>query len=98
MGYIGLMCLGGQATLDEILTYFHCYDVYAIDINKVTELIIVAKKNGNVVATFETIGYEDDDCTPDVYELYDTNYDNVKIAEVAHLWGGTITKLQGGTK
>lgn len=97
MGYIELMHLDGQATLDEILTYFHCYNVYAIDLNTITELIVVTDKNDNVYATFDRLD-EDDDGTPTTYQLYDANYDDVKLVEVAYLWGDTITKLQGGTR
>ena len=88
----------GQATLDEILIHFRGYSIYHLDANTTTELIAIVRPNGNVLITFEPIGYEDDDGTPDVYQVYDTYYDNVKFSEVAHLWADTITKLQGGTK
>ena len=94
MGYLALMYLGSQATLDEIMVYFPNHNIYTID----SDFVVVVAPNGNVCATFESIGYEDDDCVPDVYELYDTNYDNVNFAEVAHLWGNKITKIQGGIK
>lgn len=78
-----------QATLDEILMAFNGYTIYGLDNNT---FICVVDSLGNVCATFESIGYG----TPNVYEVYDMNYDDVKFAEVAHLWGDTITKLQGG--
>ena len=84
-----------QATLDEILAAFSGHTIYGLDHN---EYVCIVDSLGNVYATFESIGYEEDDGTPDVYQLYDMNYDNVKFAEVAHLWADTITKLQGGTK
>ena len=89
MGFLELMHLDGQGTLDEIVMYFPNHNIYILDINTISEWVVVVKPNGNVYATFEKI---DDDGTPDVYQLYDTNYD-VKFAEVAHLWGNTITKI-----
>lgn len=85
-----------QATLDEILEAFKGDTVYGLDHNT---FICIVDSLGNVYATFESIGYEEDDGTPDVYQLYDMNYD-VKFAEVAHLWSNSspITKIQGGTK
>lgn len=93
MGYIELMHLDGQGTLDEIVMYFPKHDIYILDINTISEWVVVVKPNGNVYATFEKI--DDDDGTPNVYQLYDTNYDNVKFSEVAHLWADTTTKIQG---
>ena len=75
-----------QATLDEILTAFKGYTIYGFDDNT---YICIVDSLGNVYATFESIGY-------DVYQVYDMDYDNVKFAEVAHLWADTITKIQGG--
>ena len=82
-----------QATLDEILFAFKGHKIYGLDNNT---FICVLDANDNVFVTFESIGYEEDDGTPDVYEVYSMDYDNVKFAEVAHLWGDTITKIQGG--
>ena len=84
----------GQATLDELRICFDGYNIYILDIGTITELVVVVEPNGNVYATFDKI--DDNDGTPDVYQVYDTNYDNVKFAEVARLWGDTITKIQGG--
>ena len=84
-----------QATLDEILAAFKGDTIYGLDDNT---FICVVDSLGNVYATFESIGYEEDDGTPDVYQVYDMEYDDVKFAEVAHMWADTITKLQGGTK
>jgi hypothetical protein len=83
MGYLELMYLDGQATLDELRMYFPNYNIYILD----AELVVVVRTNGNVLVTFEKL--EDD-----VYQVYDTNYDNVKFAEVAHLWGDTIKEVQ----
>ena len=87
--------LDGQATLDEIVMHFPSHNIYILDINTISEMVVVVDTNGNVHITFEKI--EDDDGTPDVYQVYDTNYDNVKFAEVARLWSDTIMKIQGGT-
>jgi hypothetical protein len=86
-------CIDGQATIDEIRMYFNNHNIYLLDANTTAELIVVVAPNGNVLVTFEPIGYEDDDGTPDVYEVYDTNYDDVKFSEVARLWADTIIKL-----
>ena len=83
-----------QATLDEILTAFKGDTVYFLGDNT---FIFIVDSLGNVYATFESIGYEEDDGTPDVYQVYDMEYDDVKFSEVAYLWGNKITKLQGGT-
>ena len=90
MGYLELMYLDGQATLDEIMMYFPNHSIYILDINTISEMVVVVKPNDDVYVTFEKI--DDDDGTPDVYQVYDTNYD-VKFSEVAHLWADTITKL-----
>lgn len=84
-----------QATLDEILTAFNGHKIYGLDENT---FICVLDANDNVLVTFESIGYDDDDCVPDLYEVYDFNYEDVKFAEVAHLWGDTITKIQEEVK
>lgn len=96
MGYLQLMYLDGQATLDEIKMYFPNHNIYILDINTIYEMVVVVVPNGNIEVTFEKIN--DNDGTPDVYQVYDTNYDNVPFDEVAHLWADTITKIQGGIK
>lgn len=82
-------CIDGQATLDEILIHFRGYHIYGLDGNAD---IVVVESNGNVLITFELIDCENDG-TPDVYQVYDTNYDDVKFSEVAHLWADAVTKL-----
>ena len=71
-------------TLHQILSDYPNHNIYILDINTITELVVVVKPNGNVYATFEKVN--------ETYQVYDTNYDNVKFAEVAYLWGDTITK------
>lgn len=84
----------GQATLAEIMLCFDGYDIYILDANTSIEMIAVVDTNGYLLVTFELL--EDDDGTPDVYQVYDTNYDNVKFAEVARLWADTITSAVVG--
>jgi hypothetical protein len=71
----------GQATLDEILLFYREHTVYGIDNNT---YIYVVDKNGRVIISFESIGYEDDDSTPDVYQACEQHC--------------TITQIQGGIK
>ena len=55
-----------QMTLEEILAEFKDYAIYGIVEN--TSIYIVS--NEDIVIEFDSIGYEDDDCVPDVYEAY----------------------------
>ena len=53
-----------QMTLEEILAEFKDYTIYGVLDN--TSIYIV---DGNkAVLLFDTIGYEDDECVPDIYE------------------------------
>ena len=83
----------GQATLNEILTHFDGHSVYQLDADTTTELVAVVAPNGNVLVTFEPLEDDDNDGTPKVYQVYDTNYDNVLFSEVAYLWADTVVKL-----
>lgn len=73
-----------QATLDEILSVFAKHTIYGIDNN---ETICVLNHDGTVYATFEV---EENG----LYEIYDMDYDNMAFADIAHLWGDAVTKLQ----
>lgn len=73
-----------QTTLNEILSVFANHTIYGIDNN---ETIVVLNHDGTVYATFEL---EDNG----MYEIYDMNYDDVAFAEIAHLWGNAVRKLQ----
>ena len=73
-----------QTTLNEILSVFADHTIYSIDNN---ETIVVLNHDGTVYATFEL---EDNG----MYEIYDMNYDDVAFAEIAHLWGNAVRKLQ----
>ena len=55
-----------QLTLEEILSTFKDYTIYSILDN--TTLYIV--EGNTVILLFDSIGYEDDDCMPDIYEAY----------------------------
>jgi hypothetical protein len=91
MGYLELMYLDGQATLDEIMMYFPNHNIYILDADTISEMVVVVAPNGDVCVTFEKI--DDDDGTPDVYQLYDTNYD-VKFDEVVRLWSNTVKEVR----
>ena len=70
-------------TLDQILATYPNRNIYILDANTVSELVVVVEPNGNVLITFEKID--------DAYQVYDTYYDNVKFSEVAWYWGNTVT-------
>ena len=70
-------------TLDHIVAYYPNHDIYILDANTTSEMVVVVTPNGNVDITFEKID--------GTYQVYDTNYDNVKFAEVAWHWGNTVT-------
>lgn len=72
-------------TLDHITAGYPNHDIYILDINTTSELVVVVAPNGNVQITFEKIG--------DTYQVYDTDYDNVKFVEVAWIWGDTVIHL-----
>ncbi len=82
----------GQATLDEIIEAFSGYKIYRIDAFSKQEMVVVVEPAGNVYVTFELVD-DNDDGTPDVYQVYDTNYDNVKFKEVAFLWADTVKRV-----
>lgn len=87
----------GQATLHDILWFYHDYTIYSIG-NK--DLIYVVDKKDCCIKCFESIGYEDDDCVPDIYQVFTSDL-NKQFSYVADTYledGCTITKLQGGTK
>jgi hypothetical protein len=76
-----------RATLNEIRQYFsgEGYDIYRLDADTQTELLVVVDINGDVFATFEPIVD-----MPSLYQVYELDYD-VAFSEVAHLWADTIT-------
>ena len=53
-----------QLTLADILYNFQQYDIYGIVEN--TAIYIV--ENGYMLIEFDSIGYDDDDCVPTLYE------------------------------
>ena len=55
-----------QMTLEEILAEFKDYTIYGVMDN--ASIYIV--DGNNAVLLFDSIGYEDDDCVPDVYEAF----------------------------
>ena len=95
-----------QGTLDEILAYYKDYTLYLCEgynqtSDNETELFVV-DSNDRVAVVFESIGYEDDDCTPDVYEISES-CPKIPISWVLDRYAEdylncTITKLQGGIK
>ena len=58
-----------QMTLEEILTTFSDYTIYSVLDN--TSIYIVSE--GKVALLFEHIGYEDEECIPDIYEAEATD-------------------------
>lgn len=81
------------ATLNEIIMYFDDHRVYRLDADTTTELVVVVDLNGYVLVTFEPVD-DNNDSTPKVYQVYDTNYDNVLFSEIAYLWADVVVKLQ----
>ena len=61
-----------QLTLEEVLDAFKDYTIYSVLDN--TSLYIVA--DGKAVILFDSIGYDDDDCVPTLYEAYPMPYEN----------------------
>jgi len=61
-----------QMTLEEVLSTFKDYTIYSVLDN--TSLYIVA--DGKSVLLFDYIGYEDDECVPDLYEAYPIPYED----------------------
>ena len=55
-----------QLTLEEVLNQFSSYTIYGIIEN--TSIYIV--DNGNIIIEFDSIGYDDEDCIPTLYEAY----------------------------
>lgn len=55
-----------QLTIEEILDTFKDYDIYGVVEN--TAIYIV--DNGYMLLEFDSIGYDDDDCVPTLYEAY----------------------------
>ena len=58
-----------QMTLEEILSTFNNYTIYGVLDN--TSIYII--DNGKVALLFEYIGYEDEECIPDIYEAEATD-------------------------
>ena len=87
----------GQGTLDEILDHYKDYTVYGIGNN---DILYVVDATDCCIQCFENIGYEDDECTPIVYEVF-TDHLHQQFSYVADMYledQCTITKLQGGIK
>ena len=61
-----------QSSLEEIIDIFKGAFVYGINEN--AEIYVVDEDN-RVECYFESIGYEDDDCVPTVYEM--TSYSEI---------------------
>ncbi len=57
---------GTQMTLEEILDTFSDYTIYSFVEN--TAIYIV--DNELIVLEFDSIGYDDEDCLPTIYEAY----------------------------
>ena len=69
-----------QLTLEEILDKFNDYTIYGTLDN--TEIHIVDTKLCKEYLFFESIGYDDDDCTPTLYQAspylgFGTDFDDI---------------------
>lgn len=76
-----------QMTLEEILTKFNTYTIYGVMDN--TSIYIV--DNNKSILLFDIIGYEDDECIPDIYEAYPTHGED--FDEMTNLYFNDFCKI-----
>ena len=67
-----------QLTLEEILNTFKDYTIYSVLDN--TSIYIIA--DGKSIILFDSIGYDDDECVPTLYETYPMPYED--FDNIAH--------------
>lgn len=82
-----------QMTLEELLTEFQDYTIYGTLDN--AEIHIVNADNKEHLL-FESIGYEDEDCIPTIYEVSPYVKQGTDFNEVANIYHNNcfaITKL-----
>lgn len=77
-------------TLEEILSTFHNYTIYGVLDN--TSIYIIA--DGKSIILFDSIGYDDDECVPTLYEAYPMPYEDFDTIADRYLEDSCpITKL-----
>ena len=72
-----------QMTLEELLTEFKDYTIYGTLDN--TEIHII-DTNNKVYLFFESIGYDDEDCIPTIYEISPYEKQGTDFDEIADIY------------
>jgi hypothetical protein len=80
-----------QMTLEELLAEFKDYTIYGV-MGNITIYIV---SNETLILEFDSIGYDDEDCLPTLYEAYPvpTNYPFSRIVNGFREVGFYPTKL-----